>query len=101
MIVGVFAIAGMLGSAHETDSLWHAYAVFGSLILIIGVTSAALTFLSKKWRGWLLFATLALCLGLPVAFFGAFWIDMEKGEVHRRQIQAEIRSGRYSFENGT
>jgi hypothetical protein len=36
-------------------------------------------------------------VGLPVAFFGAFWIDMEKGEVHRRQIQAEIRSGRYSF----
>jgi hypothetical protein len=97
MVVGVLAIAGILGSAHEADSLWHAYAVFGSLILIIGAVSAALTFLSRKWRGWLLFAPLVLCLALPVAFFGAFWIDMEKGEVHRRQIQAEIRLGRYDF----
>jgi hypothetical protein len=71
--------------------------VFGALILIIGVVSAGLTLLSNKWRAWLLFAPLVLCLGLPVVFFGAFWIDMEKGEVHRRQIQAEIRSGRYEF----
>jgi hypothetical protein len=54
-------------------------------------------FLANKWRGWLILALLILCLGLPVAFFGAFWIDMEKGEVHRRQIEAEIRSGRYDF----
>jgi hypothetical protein len=71
--------------------------VFGALILIIEVVSAGLTLLSNKWRGWLLFAPLVLCLGLPVAFFGAFWIDMENGEVNRRQIQAEIRSGRYDF----
>jgi hypothetical protein len=97
VVVGVLAIAGMLGSAREADSLRHAYAVFGSIILIIGVTSAAVTFLANKLRGWLIFAPLILCLGLLVAFFGAFWIDMEKGEVHRRQIQEEIRSGRYDF----
>jgi len=97
VIVGVLAIAGMLGSAREADSLRHAYAVFGSIILIIGVTSAAVIFLANKLRGWLIFAPLILCLGLLVAFFGAFWIDMEKGEVHRRQIQDEIRSGRYDF----
>ena len=97
VVVGVLAIAGMLGSAREADSLRHAYAVFGSIILIIGVTSAAVIFLANKLRGWLIFAPLILCLGLLVAFFGAFWIDMEKGEVHRRQIQDEIRSGRYDF----
>jgi hypothetical protein len=96
-VVGVLAITGMLGSAREADSLRHAYAVFGAMILIIGVTSAAVTFLANKWRGWWILAPLILCLGLPVAFFGAFWIDMEKGEVHRRQIEEEIRSGRYAF----
>jgi hypothetical protein len=96
-VVGVLAITGMLGSAREADSLRHAYAVFGYIILIIGITSAAVTFLANKWRGWLILAPLILCLGLPVAFFGTFWIDMEKGEVHRRQTQEEIRSGRYDF----
>jgi len=96
-VVGALAITGMLGSAREADSLRLAYAVFGSMILVIGVASAAVTFLANKWRGWLIFAPLILCLGLPVAFFGAFWIDMEKGDVHRRQIEEEIRSGRYAF----
>ena len=98
-VVGVLAITGMLGSAREADSLRVAYAVFGSMILIIGVTAAVVTFLGNKNRGWLILAPLILCLGLPVAFFGAFWIDMEKGDVHRRQTQEEIRSGRYDFGN--
>jgi len=69
-----------------------------SIILIIGVIVGRRDhFLANKWRGWLIVASLILCLGLAVAFFGAFWIDMEKGEVHRRQIQEEIRSGRYHF----
>jgi hypothetical protein len=96
-VVGFLGITGVLGSAREADSLRHAYAVFGSMILIIGVTSGLMTFLANKWRGWLILAPLILCLGLPIAFFGAFWIDMEKGEVHRRYIQEEIRSGRYHF----
>jgi ankyrin repeat protein len=97
VVVGVLAITGMLGSAREADSLRRAYAVFGSMILILGVTSAVAIGLAHKWRGWLILAPLILCFGLPLAFFGAFWIDIEKGEVHRRQIQAEIRSGRYHF----
>ena len=97
IVVGILAITGLLGSAYEADSLRRAYAVFGFFILVIGVASAVATFLANKWRGWLIFAPLILCLGLPIALFGAFWIDMEKGEVHRRQIQAEIRSGRYDF----
>jgi hypothetical protein len=96
-LVGVLAITGVLGSAREADSLRLAYAVFGFMILIIGVTSAAVTFLANKWRGFLILAPLILGLGLPVVFFGAFWIEMEKGDVHRRQINEEIRSGRYYF----
>jgi hypothetical protein len=68
----------MLGSAREANSLRHAYAVFGSMILIIGVTCAAVTFLANKRRAWLILAPLILFLGFPVAFFGAFWIEMGK-----------------------
>jgi hypothetical protein len=96
-VLGVLAITGALGSAREADSLRHAYAVFGSMFLVIGAVAAVVTFLANKWRGWLIFAPLILFLGLFVAFFGAFWIEMEKGDVHRRQIDEEIRSGRYYF----
>jgi hypothetical protein len=96
-VVGVLAVTGMLPSAHEADSLRSAYAVFGSMILVIGVASAVVFFLANKRRGWLIVAPLILFLGLPVVFFGAFWIEMEKGDVHRRQINEEIDSGRYYF----
>jgi hypothetical protein len=38
-VVGFLGITGALDSTREADSLRHAYAVFGSVILIIGVTS--------------------------------------------------------------
>jgi ankyrin repeat protein len=97
VVVGVLAITGTLGSAREADSLGRAYAVFGSMILMIGATAAVATFLANKWRGWLILAPLILCLGLPIVLFAAFWIDMEKGEVHRRQLDAEQRSGKWDF----
>jgi hypothetical protein len=97
MVVGALAITGLLGSAREAESLWRAYAVFGSMILIIGAMSAVAIFLANKRRGWLIAAPLILCLGLPLMLFAAFWVDMEKGEVHRRQFEAEVRSGRYAF----
>ena len=96
-VVGVLAITGALGSAREANSLGRAYAVFGSMILIIGAMATIATFLANKWRGWLIVAPLILCLGLPIVLFAAFWIDMEKGEVHRRQLQAEQRSGKWDF----
>jgi hypothetical protein len=96
-LVGVLAIAGALDEAHEAESVRQAYAVFGFMILIIGATAAGATFFAKKWRGWLIVAPLILCLGLPLGLFAAFWIDMEKGDVHRRQIEEQIRSGRYDF----
>lgn len=96
-VVGVLTIAGALGVAREAHSLSRAYIVFGCLFLMIGVIAAVATFLANKWRGWLAGAVLILCLGLPLGLFAAFWIDMEKGEVHRRQMEAEIRSGKWNF----
>jgi hypothetical protein len=97
VVVGILAITGVLGSAREANSLGRAYAVFGSMILIIGAAAGVATFLANKWRGWLILAPLILCIGLPIVLFAAFWIDMEKGEVHRRQVQAEQRSGKWDF----
>ena len=96
-VVGVFTMAGALGGGHAADSLGRAYIVFGFLFLMVGAMAAVMTFLANKWRGWLIVAPLILCLGLPLLLFGAFVIDMEKGEVHGRQIREEIRSGRYDF----
>jgi len=96
-VVGVISIVGALGGSHAADSLGQAYIVFGSLFLIIGVIAALATFLANKWLGWLIVALLILCVGLPLGLFAAFWIDMEKGEMHRRQMEEELRSGRYAF----
>ena len=97
VVVGVLAITGMLPGAREANSLRIFYAVFGSMILIIGVASGVVTFLANKWRGFLILAPLILFLGLPVVFFGAFCIEMEKGDVHRRQFQALLDSGKWDF----
>jgi hypothetical protein len=40
---------------------------------------------------------LALALGAIVWFFVAFYMSMERGEEHRRQAQAEQRSGKWDF----
>ncbi len=96
-VLGVLTITGALGGSREADSLSRAYIVFGSLFLMIGVMAAVATFFANKWRGWLILALLILCLGLPLGLFAAFWIDMEKGEVHRRQMEEEVRSGRWDF----
>jgi len=98
-VVGVLAIAGVLGSAREADSLRYAYIVFGLIFVMIGAMAAGATFLANKWRALLIVAPLILCAGLPIALFAAFWIDMQKGDVHRRQLDEEIRSGRYDFGN--
>jgi hypothetical protein len=62
-VVGVLAVTGALGSAREANSLGRAYAVFGSVILIIGAMAAVATFLANKWRGWLIVAALILWFG--------------------------------------
>jgi hypothetical protein len=40
---------------------------------------------------------LVLALGGVVWFFVAFYMSMERGEEHRRQLQAEQRSGKWDF----
>ena len=95
--VGVLAITRALTGPQAADSLGRAYLVFGFFFLIIGAIAAVAIFLANKQRGWLIVAPLVLCAGLPLALFAAVWIEMEKGEVHRRQIDQEIRSGRYDF----
>jgi ankyrin repeat protein len=40
---------------------------------------------------------LALAVGGMVWFFIAFYMSMERGEEHRRQLQAEQRSGKWDF----
>ena len=40
---------------------------------------------------------LALALGGVVWLFVAFYVSMERGEEHRRQLQAEQRSGKWDF----
>jgi hypothetical protein len=97
VVGGALAITGMLGNAREASSLGRAYATFGAMILIIGLLAGAAIWWAKKWKGWLAIAAVLLCLALPVLLFGAFWIDMESGEVHRRQANAEVQSGSYHF----
>jgi hypothetical protein len=96
-VASVLTFTGAVGGSPEADSLKRACIVFGSLFLMIGVMAAVATFFANKWRGWLIVAALILCLGLPLALFAAFWIDMEKGEVHRRQMEAKVRSGKWDF----
>ena len=96
-VIGVVIIAGAFGSGREAPSLARAFITFGSIFLIIAAVAAVATFLANKWRGWLIAACLVLCVAPPLGLFAAFWIDMEKGEVHRRQLEEEMRSGRYAF----
>ena len=97
-VVGLRTIAGALGvSSPEGEQLRHAYIAFGCLFLVVGGVAAVSSFLAKKSRAWLIAAAAALCLGLVIALFAAFWIDMAKGEMHRRDQEKEVRSGRYSF----
>jgi hypothetical protein len=97
VVGGALAIAGLLGSAREAESLGRAYAVFGSIILIIGLVAGGAVCFARKWGGWLIIAGGLLCMALPVLFFGVFWVEMEKGEVHRRQSEADVNSGKYDF----
>jgi len=96
-VAGVLTVTGALGGFREAASLGLAYIVFGSLFLMISAIAAVATFFANKRRGWLILAALILCLGLPLGLVAAFWIDLEKGDVHRRQNEAEVRSGKWNF----
>jgi hypothetical protein len=103
LLAGAYVIGGALAimrvppSAREAESLAHAWAAFGTVILIIGLLGGGAVYLGNKARVWLLVAPVILAAALPVLLFGAFWLDMEKGDVHRRQFEKEMHSGRYAF----
>jgi hypothetical protein len=90
-------MAGAASGYREAASLGHAYIVFGALLVIVGALAALANFLAGKSKAWFVVAPLVLGGGLFVGLFAAFWIDMEKGDVHRRQLEAEVRSGRHGF----
>ena len=97
VVGGALAIAGMLGNARDANSIWRAYAVFGAIILVIGLLAAVLVWLSKKWWWTLVIAGGVLCAAGPVLLFGAFWVEEETAAVHRLQLNAEVNSGRNDF----
>lgn len=50
-----------------------------------------------KWAIGVIAVLILLAVGGVVWLFVAFYMDMEKGENHRRQFQAELDSGRWDF----
>jgi uncharacterized membrane protein len=96
---GIYTISGALGVPRTADAagLVGAYVVWGLLFLIIGALAAGATLLTNKSRAWFVVAPVILAGGLPLALISAFWIDMEKGDFHRRQLDEEMQSGRYAF----
>ena len=97
VVAGVLTLVGAKGGYHEADSLGRVYVVFGSLLLLVGALAALTTLLAGKSGVWFIIAPLILGGGLFLGLVAMFWIDMERGEVHRRALQAEMRSGRYDF----
>ncbi len=97
IVGGLVAVLHLPASAREDQSLGHVWTVFGALILLSGLLGGSAIYLAKRTGGWLVVAAVILAAALPVMFFGTFWLDLEKGEVHRRQFEAEMHSGRYGF----
>ena len=97
VVAGVLTLVGAKGGYREADSLGRVYVVFGFLLLLVGALAALTTFLTGKSAMWFIVPPLILGGGLFIGLVAMFWIDMERGEVHRRVFQAEVRSGRYDF----
>ena len=97
VIAGVLTVVCARDGYREAESLGSAYVVFGCLFLLVVALVALTTFLAGKSGVWFIVAPLILGSGLFLGLFAMFWIDMERGEVHRRALQAEVRSGRYDF----
>jgi hypothetical protein len=97
VVAGVLTLVGAVGGYREADSLGRVYVVFGCLLLLVAALAAFATFLAGRSAMWFVVAPLILGGGLFIGLLAMFWIDMEKGDVHRRALEADIRSGRYAF----
>lgn len=97
VVAGVLTLVGAAASYREADSLGRVYVGFACILLLVGALAALTTFLAGKSPRWFIVAPSILGGGLFVGLVAMFWIDMEKGDVHRRALEAEMRSGRYPF----
>ena len=97
VVAGVLTLVDAKDGYREADSLGRVYVVFGCLLLFLGALSTLTTFLAGKSGMWFVVTPLILGGGVFLALFAMFWIDMERGEVHRRAFEREVRSGRYNF----
>jgi hypothetical protein len=50
-----------------------------------------------KWTIGVIAVVILMAVGAVVLLFVAFFVSMERGEKHQRQIRAELRSGRWDF----
>jgi len=50
-----------------------------------------------KWTIGVIAIVILIAVGAVVCLFVAFFVSMERGEKHQRQIRAELRSGRWDF----
>src|SRR2546427_12825504 len=50
-----------------------------------------------KWTIGVIAVVILIALGAVVSLFVAFFVSMERGEKHQRQIRAELDSGRWDF----
>src|SRR5947209_2545445 len=53
--------------------------------------------IALKWAIGAIAIVILVAVGTVVWFFVAFFVSMEKGDEHRRQFDAELRSGRWDF----
>jgi hypothetical protein len=52
---------------------------------------------SLKWAIGVIAVVMFVAVGAVVWLFVAFFVSMERGEEHRRQFDAELRSGKWDF----
>src|SRR5882724_1758134 len=53
--------------------------------------------IALKWMIGVIAFVILIGVGAVVSLFVAFFVSMERGEKHQRQIRAELRSGRWDF----
>src|SRR5258708_6331412 len=53
--------------------------------------------IALKWTIDVIATVILVAVGAVVCLFVAFFVSMERGEKHQRQIRAELRSGRWDF----
>jgi hypothetical protein len=53
--------------------------------------------IALKWTIGVIAIVILIAVGAVVSLFVAFFVSMERGEEHQRQLRAELRSGKWDF----